>query len=944
MGGEPMTLNDIELAFRLLGPLEIRVGGRTLPVRSAKQRILLAVLLLRPGSVVPMSELAAAMWETEQPQGPRRAVQVAMVRLRALLSKAGCKALVTWADGYRLDVPHDFIDVWRFRRMLDDAARARLDSNFEAEAEALREALSLWRGEPLADVPSDRLKQNSVPPLREERLLALERRFEVDLHLGRHMDIVGDLVEATTAHPLRERLWAQLMTALHRGGRRAEALSAYHAGRRHLADELGVDPDEELRELHATILGGGYSSPLATSVLLPAVPRQLPTDAAGFTGRVREVALLDELLCGSDRADHGVPAVVVINGTAGVGKTALALHWSRTMADRFPDGQLWVNLRGYDHRPAMAPSQALTLFLRALGVPEESIPPDVDGRSALYRSLMDGRRALVVLDNASATEQVWPLLPGSAGNAVIVTSRNPMTGLVARNGARPLSLNLFTTQESHELLSRRLRAARVAAEPDAVQEIIDRCARLPLALVIAAARAAQRPGLRLATIAEQLRATRDRLDEFSSPEMTIDARAVFHSSYRSLHVPAARLFRLLGGSPGPDASVDAIASVAGQTPAEVRPLLNELTDAGLVTEHDLGRYTMHDLLRAYAAELADAHDRGERRAALHRTLDHYLHTAHAAALLVDHLRDPILLGTPEPGTSVRPPRDRERALTWFSTEYTGLLAAIERAGEGGYDTHAWQLVWTLAGFQELRGMWNDRAACLRAALRAARRLDDRAEQARAHRGLGYAYTRMTRHDDAHVQLWRALDLYDELRDPVGQGRVHRALSYLLERQGDLRAALWHAERALQLYPPEGNTLHRARAMTAIGWCYCRLGDHWQGLRHSQQALALLTGASDHVAEAAIWDNLGYAQHHLGNHRQAIGCYGIALQIRRSLHHRYGEANTLSHLGDTHQALGEVDFAKRAWHEALDVLEDLGEPDAERVRAKLGGAAVLGGAL
>jgi DNA-binding SARP family transcriptional activator/tetratricopeptide (TPR) repeat protein len=921
----------VPLAFGLLGPFELRVADRVVPVRSPKHRVLLAALVLRAGRTVPVRELAEAMWGAAPPKNPRRAAQLAVVRLRALLDEAGAAGvIVTSADGYLLDVSPADVDIERFREGLREADRAAERADPAAEAAALRAALSHWRGEPLADVPSDALQQQTVPRLREQRLYALERRFDADLRLGQHGLVIGELVQAAAEHPLRERFWVQLMTALHRAGRRADALAAYHDGRRHLAEELGIDPGEEMRQVHAAILGG-FRSPATGAVLLPTVPRQLPPEVSAFTGRVREVAHLDALLLGPG----GPTTIAVISGTAGVGKSSLALHWARRTADRFPDGQLWVNMRGYDHRPTMTPGQALTLFLRALGVPGEAIPPDVESQSGLYRSLMDGRRALVVVDNASTAEQVRPLLPGGPGNAVIVTSRNQLTGLVAVDGAHAVPLDLFTGAEGRELLARRLGADRVGAAPVAVREIVERCAGLPLALAIAAARAAQRPSLPLAAFAGQLRAARDSLDEFASPDTATDVRAVLCCSYRTLGEAAARLFRLLGLHPGPDIAADALASLAGVTPATLRPALDELAAAHLVTEHVAGRWTQHDLLRAYATELVHAQDgAAERDAALRRVLDHYVHTGHSAALLIEPLREPLPLPPLDPAVTVRPPAGREAALAWFGAEYTGLLAAIERAGRGTFDTHTWQLVWTLADFQQWRGLWPERAASLQAALEATRRLDNRTEQARAHRGLGYAYTRLHRNDDAQLHLRQALALYTDLGDPVGQGRAHHGLSYVLERRGDPRAALWHAQRALALFPPHGNRAQRARALGTVGWCHGQLGDHGQSLRFNEEALALLAGTGDRVAEAATWDSIGYAHHHLGDHRRAIEGYETALRLRRELGHRYGEANTLTHLGDTYEALGGMDEARRAWRGALAVLEQLREPDAARVRARL----------
>ena len=922
-----MPVEHIDSAFGVLGPIEARVRGHAVPIRSPKHRVVLAALLLRAGSPVSNKELAVAVWGSHQPEAPRRAVQVIVTRLRASLSTT---RIVTCPDGYMIDIPAESLDLVRFRRWLDRADEAAERSDLGATAAALSEALSQWRGEPLADVPSELLRRQHVPRLLERRLQALERRMDTELRLGRHLELVDELVAATAEHPLRERFWVQLMTALHRGGRRTEALAAYHDGRRHLVDALGVEPGEEMRELHALLLSAPTAGP-GSSTVFP-VPRQLPPEVPGFVGRTRAIAGLDEVLAGG--RDDLAP-IVVISGTAGVGKTALALNWSRRMADRFPDGQLWVNLRGYDHRPTMKTGQALVGFLRALGVPAMAIPSDLDSQSALFRSLMDGRRALVVVDNADAAEQVRPLLPGGPGAAVIVTTRSQLTGLVATDGAHATILDLFTEDEGRQMLARRLGAGRVSAEPAATEQIVERCARLPLALAVAAARAAQRPTEPLQTLADQLRAARERLDEFAGPDATTDARAVFSWSYRTLSEPAARLFRLLGVHPGPDLTAYAMASLAAIPRAEIRPLVDELTGAHLITERTTGRYALHDLLRAYATELTHAlDDRSERQAALRRVLDHYLHTAHAAAMLIEPLRDPVGLAPADPATTPLPVTDRDQAMAWLSAEYSGLLAAIDRAGDSGLDTHTWQLVWTLADFQQWRSLWHDRAAGLRAALAATRRLGDHAEQARAHRGLGYAYNRLGRDDEAYTHLQHALDLYTSLHEPIGQARAHHGLSYILERQGNHHAALWHAQQALDLYPPDSHHSHRARAVGIVGWCHAQLGNHRQALHHCQDALTLLQQTGDRVAEAANWDSLGYIHHHLGNHHRAISCYNTALRVRRDLGHRYGEANTLNHLGDTHQLLGNDNAAGNAWQNALTILEQLGQPDADLIRIKL----------
>nr|WP_237102044.1 BTAD domain-containing putative transcriptional regulator [Nonomuraea sp. MG754425] len=590
-----MVFEDTDLAFNVLGPLEVYVRGRLVP---------------------------------GQPEAPRRAVQLIVSRLRTLLGGA---VIVTCADGYLMEVRPERLDLGRFRYWLEQADMAVKRSDPQTEATALTEALAQWRDEPLAGVPSDFLEQQ-VCRLVEQRLRALERRFDVDLLLGRHRDLVDELMEATARHPLRERFWAQLIMALHQSGRRAEALEAYHTGRRHLVEELGIEPGEELHRLQVTVLRHRPDVPEVPATALP-VPRQLPSPIPVFVGRRREIAELDRLTTGQVR---NLGSIVLISGTAGVGKTALALHWSRRAVDHFPDGQLWADLRGYPSFDDEAGAGAHLVPARPAraGAGDPTGPGEPE--RPVYRSLMDGRRALVVLDSAPTAEQVRPLLPGSACNTVVVTSRSRLTGLVAADCARSIVLDVLSRQDGVEMLTTRLGADRIGAEPAAARRIAERCAQLPLALAVTAARVIQQPHQTLAAVADRLLSTRETLDEFTDPDTAIDVRAVLSWSYRTLSEPAARLSRLLGVHPGTRMTAAAMAGLAAVPVDDMLPLLNELTDAHLVTESAPGRYGLHTLLHVYATELARTYDsEAERQAALRRALDHYLHTAYAAATLIE---------------------------------------------------------------------------------------------------------------------------------------------------------------------------------------------------------------------------------------------------------------------------------------------------------------------
>jgi tetratricopeptide (TPR) repeat protein len=669
-----------------------------------------------------------------------------------------------------------------------------------------------------------------------------------------------------------------------------------------------------------------------------AIPAQLPPDVWAFTGRIEQLADLDQFLAGRQSlpdADHRTTAVVIsaIDGTAGVGKTALAVHWAHQIRDRFPDGQLYVNLRGFDPSgQVIDPTAAVRGFLDALEIPTARIPADPDAQAALYRSLLADKRMLIVLDNARDSAQVRPLLPGAPGCLVVVTSRNQLTTLIAATGARPLTLDLLTPDEARDLLAHRLATDRIAAEPDAVEEIITRCARLPLALTLVAAHAALRPHTALHVLAEQLRDTQQRWQTLTGDDPTTDIQAVFSWSYHTLTPDAARLFRMLGLHPGPDIGVSAAASLTALSVEQVGPLLAELTRTSLLTEPTAGRYTFHDLLRAYATHTTDTDQ--QRHAATHRLLDHYLHTARTANRLLDPTRGQITLTASQPGVTPHHLIDRQQALDWFTTEHPVLLAAVDHAAATGFDTHTWQLAWTLTTFLSRRGRWHDWVTIGHAAVAATRRLADPTAQSRAHLVLARAYIQLGRFDDAHSQFSVALDLYRRTGDQNGQANIHYNLAILWERRGHSAQALDDARHAFDLYQAAGHQAGSANALNAVGACYAQLGEHQQALAYSEQALTRLQDLDDRPGQAAAWESLGCAHHHLGHYTQAITCYQHALTLHRDLGDRYTETEALTGLGDTHHTAGNPTAAYDAYQQALTILTDLDHPDADTVRTKL----------
>jgi tetratricopeptide (TPR) repeat protein/transcriptional regulator with XRE-family HTH domain len=676
---------------------------------------------------------------------------------------------------------------------------------------------------------------------------------------------------------------------------------------------------------------------VAAQVTHPSViPAQLPPDVPCFTGRYDELERLDQLLADLDRASF-TGAIGAISGTAGVGKTALALHWAHQVADRFPDGQLYVNLRGFDHAgQIMVPATAVRVLLDALGVAAEQIPPDLDAQIGLYRSLVAGKRILVLLDNARDSEQVRALLPGAPSTCVLVTSRDDLTPLVVTNAAQLVGLDLMPFGDAHELLARRLGRSRVTAEPEAVDTIVTACAGLPLALAIAAART-QQTGFPLATVAAELGSAGHRLDALDAGDPTSQIRAVFSWSYRALSPPASRLFQLFGLHPGPDLPTAAAASLAGIAEDDARRLLAELTRAHLLTEHRPGRYTGHDLLRTYAAELTAHRDPpADRQASLDRLLSHYMHTAHAADRILNPHRDPlsIPLDPLAVGAHIEAVPDADRATAWLAAEYPVLTAILEHVADSGLDRHACQLAWLLDTYLDRCGHWYLLTSVWRTALAAAERLDHLPMQAYAYRRLGYIETRLDRHVEAETALRRGLDLYTDVGDPAGRANVHHALAYLRRRQGDQRAALDHARQAYACFQAAGHERGQAITLNAIGWYLSMLGQHDEALDCCQRALALLQRVGDPYGQAHAWDNLGSAYHRTGDHGAATDCHRHAIALFRQLGERYYEAATLNRLGDVHVAAGDPDAARTAWRQAWTLLTDLGHADADAVKAKL----------
>jgi DNA-binding SARP family transcriptional activator/tetratricopeptide (TPR) repeat protein len=937
----------LDVEVRLLGPVEVWVGERRLSLGPRKQRLVLAVLALESNRVVPVERLIEVLWPDRPPASARGAVQVCVSRLRTLLAEAGAAApatpvaLVSQPGGYSLRVEPALVDAHRFRLLVEQAA-AGPD---EVAARLLRSALALWRGEPLLGTATGEIGRRLGQPLAEARLGALDRRMDADLRLGRHREIVDELVAVVAEHPLRERFAAQLMLALYRCGQPSRALEVYRTSRRRLVDELGLEPAAELQELHEAVLRTDPALDLvpapAASAPAPAPePRQLPADVATFVGREAELAELDGLLLSG-----APPPVAVVTGSAGMGKTALALRWAHRNVGRFPDGQLYVNLRGHSTDPALTAAEALAALLGGLGTAPESVPLAEGEQAGLYRSLLAGRRLLVLLDNAASPAQVRPLLPGSATCTVIVTSRNDLRGLTALGDARRLTLDVLPEPDALALLDRVLGGGRVGAEPAAAAELVALSARLPLALRIAAAQLTGRHHGTFAGYAAELRAGNRLAALAVLGDDQAAIRAAFELSYAALPMPARRLFRLLGLVPGPDVTAAAAAALAGAGLADATGWLDQLTSAHLVDQHEPGRFSFHDLLRLYALELARAHDpEPDRRDALRRLIDgHYLVTVDAAArLLYPHvLRLPDApVGAPPPPASLPPPASRpppaspappatpgvpERAAEfvaasaasdWLDRELPNLLAAILAAAEQELPRSAWLLADSLRGYFWLRCEPLGWLAVARCALAAADSAGDRPAQAAAYLSLGALDSRQDRPRQAIDGYTHALRLARETGWRHAQAAALGNLGSVYHDIGEMDLAADHLASALELNRQLGLVEGQAVNLAHLGWLYADLGRLEEAAAQFRAALELDRQTGSRSGEAVDLTNLGEVYHKLGHLDAAQDCVTQGLTLHRAIGDRGSEADALASLAAVHAEAGRYAEALRLARKAL----------------------------
>ncbi|MFS8101554.1 tetratricopeptide repeat protein [Lentzea alba] len=882
----------MNVEYRVLGPLEVLRDGVQVPVTAGRGRVLLATLLLRPNEFVSVDELVDRLWDGEPPTVDRahKTLQMVVRRLRMALGDANCVRTTT--GGYLAEVDPDRLDLTLFRRLV-------AEGEFAA-------ALAHWRGPVAADVDSPHLHREDVPQLVEELLVATGRRIDADLARGRSSELVAELQELTGQHPLREGFWAQLVQALHRAGRPEEALAAYERIRAHLADELGVEPGQPLRELHERLLD-------------PAgVPRQLPAPPEHFAGRDRELTRLSALAIGG-----AAVVITAIDGTAGIGKTALAVRWAHTIAAKFPDGQLYADLRGFDpSADPVAPADVLAGFLDAFGVPGGRIPADLPERAALYRSVIADRRVLVLLDNARDVEQVRPLLPAGRGCLAVVTSRNRFTGLVVREGAVPVTLDLLTAEDATALLTARLGEERVQSEPDAVADLIAFCAGLPLALAVLASRAADDPTLTLRALA----------DELAASDLPDSVETVFTSSYRTLDPATARLFRLIALATGPDISLDAASALDGRPRTEVRKSLQDLTRMHLLTERTPNRYSFHDLLRAFS--LARSED-AERPAAVRRLLDFYLHTAEGADRLLRRSRVALTLPEISTGVTPTPLADRAAALKWSETEHRNLMAATRLASGHGLYQHAWQLPTTMFGYLNVRQVPSERVELCRIALDAARAANDPFAVGNTLHSLGNALSATGSYDEADDCYAEALAVRENIGHLHGIAVTLDQWAVNHGRRGDLKSARPLHERAVELRRVQGEPAGLTTALNNYAMTLVGLKEHETALAANEEAYATITTAGLDYLLASTLDTRGMLLAELGRISEAIATFHRALALPEDQVATSVRLVTLENLADTHLRRGRPADAVAVLREALRLREAQGnEPATVQLRARI----------
>ncbi|GGO62101.1 AfsR/SARP family transcriptional regulator [Nonomuraea cavernae] len=985
-----MAGQDIEggLRFAVLGPVRAWRDDQELDLGTPLQRSILGMLLMREGRAVTPSEMIDAVWGEEAPPRALGALRTYVSRLRTVLepdrpARSRPELLTSVGRGYALRLPDGSLDLTRFERRVAEAEASRKSGRLTDAARALRAAVSLFEGEPLAGAVGP-YAEHQRDRLAERRINVIETLMDVDLELGDHASVVSELIALTAEHPLRERLRAQLMLAYYRCGRQGDALNVFTETRVALIDELGIEPGTELTQLHHRILAADPTLALAEhheqpeeEEPAPELPRpaQLPAAVNDFTGRREIVGRLRTLLS-AQASSEGVP-VAAICGIGGVGKTTLAVHVAHATADLFPDGQLYVDLRG-NTGEATAPESALGAFLRALGIPADVIPERPAERSALYRSILADRRILVLLDNARDAEQVSPLLPGSPGCAAIVTSRVKLADLPS---ARLIDLDVMEPDEALSLFAAVAGPERVAAEHGAAMDVVAACGFLPLAVRIVAARLAARPSWTVASLVSRLTDEQRRLDELRVGNLAVEA--TFALGYGQLEAAQARAFRLLSLPSGPDISLGAAAAVLSMTPLETEDLLESLVDASLLEAPAPGRYRFHDLIRLFARRILDKTERPQARTmALRRLLGFYLASAQSAhrlayegSMIADNL---VVVGSGREFGTV------QEAVAWLIAEGDSLFAAINQAAGSSRTSEqllpAGDLLVAMEPLLEAGTHTREFGHGTRAVLASAQRIDDQGSELRARYVLGRVLFAGNRLAEAEAQFRIVHELSVAREEKVVTGEVMNALAVVVGRQrrhtealswfesatGFYRAngvpagealvlsysardhlglgrsedAIAAAEKGLAIFTEIGSGAGTARARYHLGIVLSRVGRLTEAVHHHAECLAFFRASKQRVWEQRVCSRLAETFIAAERHTDAVRHAEEALVVSREIGHPYGEALSLTVLGEALKGLGDTGRSTDCLRQAFKIFTRLGAPEAGDLKVLLDGAQVV----
>ncbi|WP_433245792.1 tetratricopeptide repeat protein [Streptosporangium sp. CA-135522] len=951
----------MNVRFAVLGPVTVSAAGRPVPAAAPRRQAVLAYLLLHPRTVISADRLIGAMWGVTPPDTARAQLQSAIAAIRQVLRTAGAgEILQTRTAGYILLTEPDQVDLEVFTRQV--AAP-------DADAEQLRAALALWQGEPLAGLTADFVDQARTR-LQQRRLAVVERLVELELAMGRHAELVDTLTAELAEHPLRERLCGQLMLALYRSGLQTDGLNVARSFRERLADQQGLDPSRSFLALEQSILRADQSlspparqapEPVAVAVAEPATRRPasfLPMDIPDFAGRPGELDWIIDSL-----SENG--GIVTIDGMAGIGKTTLAVRAAHRLAEHYPDGQLFIDLHAHTVGQArVEPDAVLETLLRQLGIPPERLPAGTVELSALWRAELTHRRLLVVVDNAGDADHVRPLLSGASRSLVLVTSRRRMVDL---DGAHTLSMEVLPAEDASALFTS-IVGERALAEPISVLDVLQLCGFLPLAVRIAAARLRHRPRWTVTYLADRLRDQRRRLAELSTAERGV--AAAFTLSYQQLNPDQQRMFRLLGLHPGVDADVHAAAVLADLPPERGEEILEDLLDTHMLMQHEIGRYTFHDLLREQARRtVADEESTETRNTALTRLLDHYLHTAAAAMDLLypDGRHHRPRFAEPKE----LPFADPAGATAWLDAERANLIRAGVHAADADWPAHAVGIAQTFHRFLVERTHYGDALTINAAAARASRRLGDVSAEGLAFSYLGDVHWPQGDYAEADECFTRAVERFREAGDQSGEANALNNLAGIHMSLGDHERARSSYTRCLEVYHRYGERVGEAVALSNLGLLEVELGNYHQALEYLQEALAIARNVGYLALEAHCMACLGGAYQGMGDFRRALDHYGQALEVYRDLGNRYRESEVLSQLGETvrtmgdpaqaatdlqaaltiadeianrprqaaahhgltraHRDLGQDDLARTHAARALDLFADLGVPDAQQDR-------------